>query len=549
MRHRHLSFWLAAVALSSAIFLAGCGSGSGSSSAPRDVRVSAIDRYYGAQGKVDAPEDLSSKYDQVAALVPEADGSITTIDGIGMEDGTCTIPQVPAGYYWLQQTTGYSRTLFWTNSSNFDLGINGIGRPWSGEEVNTTLEFDLTGLYPVSDTGTVTTTSNELVVAIPNRSLSSWGFSLDSTGNTEPAPAPGTTTFSGSEAVQVLPPDPSKGDAAYLYQMAPVASAGLPGGWYGEALATALALPNFTVNAGGNTAIGGAMSQSNAAAVNFNIDGPSWVNNLAGPENPPSSIIEFSASVQPFLTDSDSGSGIELITLDAYSPSTPPVNIFQNFSATVDYDNPFPRSWPMVYEVWADVVFGTGTWANNYSSYRTTRLPTSFTPQIGPVRNATVNGANLESPPAIANADTPVILSWLPPTGHAPDMYDVAVYVLGTSGIGPVAKADAILVELVTPQTSVTIPAGLLESGNTYYVSIGTLFGAGFSAASPYRRGFPNAYTSIASGLFAVGPTAATAAASAHPAAAGRPGKVRMFLPGWDGQSHSIPQAVQTRIP
>jgi hypothetical protein len=203
----------------------------------------------------------------------------------------------------------------------------------------------------------------------------------------------------------------------------------------------------------------------------------------------------------------------------------------------------------VVYEVWADVVSGTGTWANNYSSYRTTKLPTSFTPQIGPVRNATVNGANLESPPAIANADTPVILSWLPPTGHAPDVYDVAVYILGTSGIGPVAQPDTILVELVTPQTSVTIPAGLLESGNTYYVSIGTLFGAGFSATSPYRRGFPNAYTSIASGLFAVGPTAATAAASAHPAAAGRPGKVRMLHPSWVGQSHSIPQAVQTRIP
>jgi hypothetical protein len=58
--------------------------------------VSAIDSYYGVHGKVDAPEDLSGKENQIAALVPEADGSITTIPGSCFaDDGSCTIPQVP----------------------------------------------------------------------------------------------------------------------------------------------------------------------------------------------------------------------------------------------------------------------------------------------------------------------------------------------------------------------------------------------------------------------------------------------------------------------
>ncbi len=530
MKRPHLSFWLTAIALLSAIFLAGCGSNSGSSSAPRDVRVCAIDSYYGAQGKVDAPEDLSGKDNQIAALVPEADGSITTIVGIGMADGTCTIPQVPAGYYWLQQTTGYSRNLFWTNSSTFDLGLNRIGRPFSGQPVNTTFELDLTGLYPVPNDGATPTiaSTNSLVLATPNLS----SVSLDSTN-------PSTTTFSGSEAGQVMPPDPSKGDATYVYQMTPVPSAGLPGEWGALALTTALTLPNFTVNANGNTAISGAMSQSNPAALNFNIDGPSWGTNVGASEEFPFSNLQFSASVQPFLANSDSGNGIDLI--DAFSLSSPPANIFQNVSATVDYDNPFPRSWPLVYQVWADVAVGSGTFANNYSSYRTTTLPTSFTPQIAPVRNPMINGANFQSPPAIANPDTPVTLSWFPPAGPAPDMYEVAVYVLaGTSGIGATAQADTILADLVTPQTSVTIPAGLLGAGNAYYVTIGAQSAAGFTATSPYRQGFPNAYTSLASGTFAVGPASAVATST---------GKVRMILSGPSGQIHTIPQAAQTRIP
>jgi hypothetical protein len=553
MKHPHLSLWLAAAALSSAILLAGCGSGSGSSFAPRDVQVSAIDSYYGAQGKVDAPEDLSSKFEQIAALVPEADGSITTIPGIGMADGTCTIPHVPAGYYWLQQTTGYSRNLFWTNSSTFDLGGNSTGRPWSGQPVNTTFELDLTGLYPVPNDGTLTTsTTDALILATPNQSsLGLATFSLDSTINNS-GPDPGTTTFSGSEAEQVMPPDLSKGDAAtYLYQMAPVPSAGLPGGWYGLALTTALALPNFTVNADGNTAISGAMSQSNPAALNFNIDGPSWGTATGWTKNSPIPWVHFDASVQPFLTTSDSGNGIDLITLDAYISSSAPANIFQNVSATIDYDNPFPSSWPKVYEIWVLVpAGGPGNFANNYSSYRTTTFPASFTPQIGPVRNPTINGANLQNPPAIANPDTPVTLSWLPPTGPAPNMYEVGVYALATNGTNTnEIVMDTTVAFLVTPQTSVTIPAGLLEAGNTYYLTIGAQSAAGFTATSPYRQGFPNAYTSIASGTFAVGSAPATPAFSTHRAVATSMGKVRILLPGANGQIHAIPQPAQTQIP
>ncbi|PSH04555.1 MAG: hypothetical protein CXZ00_06975 [Acidobacteria bacterium] len=525
IKHRHLYFWLATVAVSSAIFLAGCGSGSGNSSVPRNVQVSAIYSYYGAQGKVNVPQDLSGKDNQIAALIPEADGSITTIACNSLAAGTCMIPQVPAGYYWLQQTTPYVRYLFWTNSSTFDLGQNLTGRPFDGKMVNTIFDVDLTGLYPVPNPTVVSPAPP--VLANPNLLYSLFPLYTNFAD---------ATTVSGTVGGRVAPPDPSKGDTTYVYQMAPVTSIGLPSEWYYSwALTTALALPNFTVNADGNTVVRGAMSRSNPAALNFNIDGPSWGTAVGASENSLFSNLQFSASVQPFLTKFDSGNGIDLIRLDVHSPWSEPVNIFQNISATIDYDNPFPRSWPIVYEIWAYAPAGTGSFVHN--SYRTTTLPSSFTPQMAPVQNPTINGASLQNPPAIANPDTPITLSWLPPIGHAPDTYSITIHIQGTSGN---TTSDTILAQIVTPQTSVTIPAGLLGTGNNYYVTIGAFSATGFSATSPYRQGFPSADASVISGTFAVGPAPAVAAST---------GKVRMIPSGTNGKVHTIPLNMRARIP
>jgi hypothetical protein len=56
-----------------------------------------IDKYWTADGNsTDVPNDMSWWY--VAALVPQEDGSLTELPGTGNEDGTFTIPDVPAGH-------------------------------------------------------------------------------------------------------------------------------------------------------------------------------------------------------------------------------------------------------------------------------------------------------------------------------------------------------------------------------------------------------------------------------------------------------------------
>ena len=95
------------------------------------VRISDFDKYWSvnAEGELETtshPNDLSdsSTYD-IAALVPQADGSVLAIQGVGKPDGTATIAGVPGGQYWLQIRPA---ELYWTSTSAFDYGSDFVGR-------------------------------------------------------------------------------------------------------------------------------------------------------------------------------------------------------------------------------------------------------------------------------------------------------------------------------------------------------------------------------------------------------------------------------------
>jgi hypothetical protein len=104
--------------------------------------------YLTPQGPLSVPFDWTKAPLPPQAFVPQLDGSFQILQGSGKSDGTFIIPNVPAGYYWLQPTPGRS---FWTSSSSFDFGstFNSAPLPDTIPATTTTLAFSFSGLDPL----------------------------------------------------------------------------------------------------------------------------------------------------------------------------------------------------------------------------------------------------------------------------------------------------------------------------------------------------------------------------------------------------------------
>src|SRR6202035_3932355 len=86
------------------------------------IRGTAIDTYLTATGNVTQPEDLSNAYIGASFL---NGNTWTTVQGVGLADGSFAITGVPIGNYLLAIVSGG----YWTSASDLDLGQDFLGRP------------------------------------------------------------------------------------------------------------------------------------------------------------------------------------------------------------------------------------------------------------------------------------------------------------------------------------------------------------------------------------------------------------------------------------
>jgi hypothetical protein len=452
-----------------------------------------IDKFWTADGSsVNVPRDLTGVY--VGALVPQQDGTVTQIHGAGLANGTFTIPNVPAGNYWLVFD---NVEYYWTDSSSFDHGSDYIGRPQDPNQVvNTTFAFNLTGLNAPQSCCYLFS----LELLSPN---------ANSQYRTQNYVDYGMTVFNYLEGPKTVTPiDPSRGDTTYVLQQDSAQLAGDKGTFIG--VTSALALNSFATNPGGatTTPVEGQMGGT-PITFDVNVKGSGWASVLttAGPVAPDTvGPISATLSVLPFVTDKYAaaayGNDTTLASMSASTSIDEDLGSFQ-------YVNPYSSTWKPVFTAWELATFPiTIPGATLPGSYRvgvdfiTHDVPTGpIAPLMSTAKNPKINGADFFSS---TTTNAPVTITWDQPTGLPTFGYEIGIftYVNNYATVG----------YLYTSGTSVDVPSVLLSPGSSYIFTIKAMADSRANiATSPWRSGLPIADAQIVSGVLTVSGTASSA--------------------------------------
>jgi len=511
------------------------------------VHISWVDTYWTARGPVNVPYDWTAQNGLasfVKALVPQPDGSLLALGGSGNSDGTFNIPNVPAGYYWLQtQPTGYpvppilspptplastalppvpGRRLgtFWTGSSTFDLGIDLIGEPIpaSGSGATTTINLTVVGLDPFQGPNWLESAAD------------SFPYSFGDAFFEAPTPP----TFSWGESIN-SDIDLSRISTIFIGQYELTSGSSFDS----LVLGPELTLSDVTITNGAVNNLNGTMTPSPTASLAVSIKGSEWANLFNGvapaPVTPIGSVL--TVSVQPFATDRNAvpiypvfGPNLPLITpylgtrgpaygdaADCSSPFTPfespapaylPSILTDQDLGTIQYGDPFPASWPRVFSFCQKVTapvpmlsFGpsppnTSTESLLLTYGQTASLPSSpVSPLVSAVQNAMINGSSFFTAQTLDTAA--VTLSWSPPIGAAPYGYYVQLLVRSTDPQGNTAYVTAIA-GFGTAKTYMTLP-GLLPANTYIFLLTAEVDGRANMETSPNRSALPTAYASVIS--------------------------------------------------
>jgi hypothetical protein len=496
------------------------------------VHLSWVDNFWTANGPTAAPRDWTKEpgpADEVAALVPQADGSLLTLKGSGNADGTFAIPNVPGGHYWLHIAP---LAIYWTSSSRFDFGSDLVGvqaSATSGSE-KTIFNVNATGLDPLQ--------GGDWFAFMTDLPLLDLGFPV--------LGPPGATTFQLRAQISGNV-DFSRANSAFLMQFEPVSL----GSFNGLKLGPELTLQNPSFQNGTTNNVDGALNVSAPSSFPLSINGSQWVPLFAAASptaaTPIGSVLSVSA--QPFVTGRFatplrtvlgpdlplvsplSVSGLPLVLSSAMSScanasgsslilgpgpvepvtSQPPLLTDENFG-TLQYGDPFPAAWTRFFtfcqKATAAVPIPNSSTTTPFVLVygQNTVLPTAaVAPLISAVQNPTINGSSLLTANTINT--TPLALAWDAPSGMKAFGYTVQLFVLLTP---PNGKTEYFPAErFSTAERSMTLPV-TLNAGQTFVVLITAIVdGLADLESSPRRSGLPTAYASMVSAPITIGPAAA----------------------------------------
>lgn len=450
--------------------------------------------YHQADSTTLQPFNLSAAV--IQALVPNTAGGFDTLTGVGHDDGTFSIQNVPVGYYWLK----FGKTYLWTSLDNAQWIYDNYGRAdaeYPGIDP-TNLSLDASNLNAWQ-------TTDQFFWTVPNEGFSTPTNGLDGITN---APTVGATALNAytmdlyTTGLPLL--DATKGDQAYLTQLT---SRTVSSETY-RALGKVFNLPATTTADGATTAVSGGFLDIPQTAT-FRL---AWKRSAFAALTPFVNPNATVASTEVGLWASPLGTGMgipgdafQLFTYDSGSvASTTDLDL-----GDLAYGNPFPSSWTPIAEAYF-------TWAVSYmapgattpvtltrSAYTgTTTMPSAsapIAPLLTPVQNPRINGKSLfQNQLSVGLAP---VLAWDAPATGSPAGYVVTAYQLinnaGASRLQSVAT-------MRTASRQITLPPGVFAAGNTYVFSISAVKSPGVSYASnPYQAAFPYATAPILSAIVA----------------------------------------------
>jgi hypothetical protein len=485
------------------------------------VRISRIDTVWNEGSSTASPFDWSPVSSFVAALVPQPDGSFTSLSGTPGTTGVFEIPNVPAGYYWLRISP---REIYWTSNSNFDVGTErfDLNLDHATANSNTAFNFSFTSLD-------ATAASGWLEVATPE------SIAMRYSGRT----APGSANFTGGMLVGGNI-DFSGVRNAFAMQYRPASIGYLKG----ASLGPELTLTNMSLTTGSINTISGALNPTIPASMNLSVEASAWMPLLdhVAPTAPTAVGGGFYAFVQPYTAvdnpnvpwtsspiylvatlpdtasvfwarqNSCSGMSTAAVSSGGSSLSTPTTlqPMTTDVTETVLYSDPFPAAWRRTFTVCQNAsvdmpVPGTSTTQSIVlTNSQTTTLPTDkVKPLISAVQNPKLNGSDIFTASTI-NGVSP-ILSWAPPALGTPFGYQVTIVSPMASPSG-LSQQYAFLATLSAAKTSITIPPGMLQSGRTYlFVISSQVDGRANMESSPHRSSLPVAQADLISAPVTIG--------------------------------------------
>jgi hypothetical protein len=484
-----------------------------------NINGTAVDNAVAGGTLVDYPQDMSSV--TVEVLLPNNKGGFNRQAGTGDASGNFTIPNVPAGNYWLHlqhmDNGAVTDNYLYTSASDIDAGQLVIGRPDA-----------------VRATSGVTIAAQNIALSVPVTSSDSIAWvSPDANASGAPAGAPASQTYSATFPQTGGLINSSKGDSGYLLHYT---TSGLI-----TREVESETFPSLTETNGGTVSLTGSMTANTGSTTDPVVKVSEFdAVNTAIPGFTAPTVKNFTM----FDSAYDGSNGFLPANLYAASGSTP-IQLIKILLATVTTDTDFgsipyglvtSKGVPFVQcEDLGSRSFSIGgsnySFQNNGQVTITNVIPSSSNstfPLVGEPLNPTVDGKDFfTNQGSISGAPQ---IAWATPTFGAPSSYELTVVNPATLG-----GANPEIHYFYTFSTGVAIPPGILKA-NTSYVFIlqAMLFQANNFQAAPFRMGTNAAWTSEVSAVMTTNSTGA--ATVRNRAAASTSRRQVLVTPGANGK-------------
>ena len=427
---------------------------------PTGISGTVNDRFLSGGGIAMDMVDLRS-------MTPMAATATVVYAGTGNVDGTFEVPLVPAGEEFTLTNVGTNPLT--TRARQLDLGLTILGRTDQAAATGpTTLAITATNMDPW-------TTGDFIEVYSAGADAIAFGTNGDGSF-VAGEPTSGATSLSNATFDWLAQGggmiEGGKGDTALLLHLHQTNA----GGTAYFALTRSVTISSLQMSVGGGNMFSAAFADAPTVTDTFAWKRSQLAAHLAETGENADNGQFLNVVAQPQAATAGWTSGSELVAPDLMNVIVPAGTTADATVGPLAYGDPVP-------ELDKIVVFGTSS-SHHYQLPGTTMpfadraallgidLKSSaatggVAPIVTPPRQLTIDGAPATGDLTLASL-TPTV-AWQAPAVGTPTLYSVVVRRIGSSGNATVLLASH---RFNTADTSLTIPRGVLASGNTYTVRV-----------------------------------------------------------------------------